>query len=106
MKTLPEKPTLPEIQAHLDALCKEKGWDTNSISEVFLLLSEEVGELAKAVRKHTGFKGETKTETKDNLEEELADVFNYLLEIANRFDINLEEAYRNKNLINENRIWE
>ena len=50
--------SLTELQKHLDQTCKEKGWDKNSVTEVFLLLAEEVGELAKAIRKETGFKGE------------------------------------------------
>lgn len=103
--TLPANPTLKNIQAHLQEVCVEQGWDKNSITEVFLLLTEEVGEVAKAIRQYTGFKGEKKTVDKDSLTEELADVFNYLLEIANRFEIDLEEAYRNKASKNKARIW-
>lgn len=98
--------TLTDLQAHLDKTCKENGWDKNSIPEVFLLLNEEVGELAKAIRKTTGFKGEAKPETSDNLIEEFADVLNYLLELANRFDVNLTDAYFRKHKINTGRIWE
>lgn len=57
----PQTISLTELQKHLDQTCKEKGWDKNSVTEVFLLFTEEVGELAKAVRKETGFKGEKKT---------------------------------------------
>ncbi|HEY1085168.1 MAG TPA: MazG nucleotide pyrophosphohydrolase domain-containing protein [Candidatus Saccharimonadales bacterium] len=96
---------LGKIQEHLKKLCSEKGWDKNSISEVFLLLNEEVGELARAIRKQTGFKGEMKDKTKENLEEELADVFSYVLEIANRFDIDLASAYYKKQKINLDRTW-
>lgn len=106
MNVLKSNPTIKELQDHLQAVCKEKGWDKNSVTEVFLLFTEEVGELAKAVRKHTGFKGEKKPENKDNLIEEMADVLNYLLELANRFDVDLEQAYRKKHQINETRTWE
>jgi NTP pyrophosphatase (non-canonical NTP hydrolase) len=108
MKTPPlsPEPTLPQIQTHLDVVCRANGWDKNSVPEVFLLLNEEIGELAKAIRKYTGFKGETKSLDKDNLEEEFADVLNYLLELANRFGVDLESVYRKKNLINETRSWE
>ena len=54
----PQTISLTELQKHLDQTCKEKGWDKNSVTEVFLLFTEEVGELAKAVRKETGFKDE------------------------------------------------
>lgn len=98
--------TLTQLQSHLDKTCKENGWDKNSITEVFLLFSEEIGELAKAIRKETGFKGERKPETRDNLVEEFADVLNYLLELANRFDVDLTEAYFKKHHINKDRVWE
>lgn len=97
--------TLSELQKHLYKTCKENGWDKNTITEVFLLFSEEVGELAKAIRKETGFKGEKKPETRDNLREEFADVLNYLLELANRFDVNLTEVYFEKHEINKTRKW-
>lgn len=98
--------SLHEIQGHLAKACKKNGWDKNSISEVFLLLNEEIGELAKGIRKHTGFKGEKKETSTDNIEEELADVLNYVLEIANRFSIDLAEAYFKKHKINQKRTWQ
>lgn len=99
------KISLSELQAHLDEVCKTNGWDKNSIPEVFLLFTEECGELAKAVRKELGFKGEKKPENHDNLIDEFADVLNFLLELANRFNIDLTDAYFKKHDINKNRIW-
>ena len=97
--------TLAELQKHLGETCKEKGWDKNSVTDVFLLFTEEVGELAKAIRKETGFKGEARPDNHDNLREELADVLNYLLELANRFDVDLTEVYFEKHKINSSRVW-
>lgn len=97
--------TLKDLQQHLDELCKEKGWDKNSVSEVFLLLTEEIGELAKEVRKQIGLQGKTHEKSHEELKHEFADVFNYLLELANRFDVDLTEAYFEKNKINEDRTW-
>ena len=48
--------SLTELQKHFDRTCKEKGWGKNSVTEVFLLFAEEVGELAKAIRKETGLR--------------------------------------------------
>jgi len=45
----PQTISLTELQKHLGQTCKEKGWDKNSVTEVFLLFTEEVGELAKAI---------------------------------------------------------
>lgn len=100
-----EATSLASLQKHLDETCKKNGWDKNSIPEVFLLLTEEVGELAKAIRKQTGFKGEQRPDNTDNLREEFADVLNYLLELANRFDVDLTEVYFEKHKINSTREW-
>ncbi|HEX5447734.1 MAG TPA: dUTP diphosphatase [Candidatus Saccharimonadales bacterium] len=102
---LSEKPTLGELQFHLQKVCELRGWDKHSISEVFLLFSEEIGELAKDIRKFTGFKGEKPTDSTDQLSSELADVLNYLMEIANRFGVDLETAYRQKQATNASREW-
>jgi NTP pyrophosphatase (non-canonical NTP hydrolase) len=40
------------------------------------------------------------------LAEEFADVLSYLLDLANYFQIDLEKAFREKEQINQNRIWE
>ena len=37
---------------------------------------------------------------------ELADVFNYLLDIANYFNVDLEEAFREKEELNKKRTWQ
>jgi NTP pyrophosphatase (non-canonical NTP hydrolase) len=100
-----ENASLADLQKHIAQVCKEKGWNKNSIPEIFLLFSEECGELAKAIRKETAFKGEKKPETKDNLIEEFADVLNYLMDLANQFDIDLTEAYFKKHDINKDRTW-
>lgn len=96
--------TLTELQQHLDQTVKENGWDKNSITEVYLLFIEEVGELAKAIRKTTGFKGQ-KEDSRDNLREEFADVLNYFMELANRFDVDLTEVYFEKHQKNTTRTW-
>lgn len=97
--------SLKELQAHIANVCREKGWDKNSISEIFLLFTEECGELAKAIRKETAFKGEMKPQNKDQLIEEFADVLNYLMDLANQFDVDLTEAYFKKHKINSSRKW-
>lgn len=105
VKSLRDHPTLFELQQHIKMVCEEKGWDKNSITEIYLLFSEETGELAKAIRKVTGLKGESDTGAMANLKEEFADVLNYLMDLANHFEIDLEEVYREKHKINQDRVW-
>ena len=54
MVDLPEHPTLPALQRYLDEVCKERGWTKDSYAEKFLLFTEEIGELAKAIRRTQG----------------------------------------------------
>jgi len=107
MTELKPNPTLKDLQLYIKGLCKERGWDENNHNEIFLLFTEEVGELAKAIRKRSGLHiDKTKSSSKTELEEELADVLNYLLDLANYFEIDLEQAFRDKNKINESRNWD
>jgi NTP pyrophosphatase (non-canonical NTP hydrolase) len=107
MITLPERPTLKDLQNHIKKTGEERGWDKNNYLEIFLLLSEEFGELAKAIRNYAGLYTERNTEIKKNeLEEEFADVLNYIFDLANCFNIDLELAFRNKDKINAGRNWD
>jgi len=106
MIELKPNPTLTDYQDYLKVLCAERGWNKNNPLEIFLLFSEEVGELAKAMRNKMKLYHEVGKETKDNeLESEFADVFSYLLDLANQYNINLEEAFRNKERKNALRVW-
>lgn len=106
MAVLPAHPTLPELQHYLDEVCKERGWTKDSYAEKFLLFSEEIGELAKAIRKTQGLYQEKARQKRLELEEEFADVLSYLLDLANYFQVDLETAFREKEQVNAARIWE
>jgi NTP pyrophosphatase (non-canonical NTP hydrolase) len=106
MADLPAHPTLPQLQQYLDLVCKERGWTKDSYAEKFLLFSEEIGELAKAIRKTQGLYQEKARQKPLELEEEFADVLSYLLDLANYFQVDLEKAFREKEQVNSARIWE
>ncbi|MFK7973153.1 MAG: MazG nucleotide pyrophosphohydrolase domain-containing protein [Bacteroidia bacterium] len=94
----PARSELPQLQQYVQDVCKAKGWDGASDLETFLLFTEEVGELAKAIRKHRAlfYKKLPTAETDANLREEFADVLSYLLDLASRLDVDLLEAFREK----------
>ena len=105
---LPAKPTLGDLQTDIAALIIERGWEKENVEDVFLLLVEEIGELAKEVRKHTGKhvdRTRVKQVTHEELEGEFADVLNYLLDLANHMNVDLERAYRNKQIEVATRKW-
>ncbi len=113
MTTLPEHPTLADLQAHVHALETHHGWlDVDLVHNVFLMV-EEVGELTKGIRRYERIFSEgeptdleaTRGAARANIAEEIVDVLNYLLAIANRLDIDVEEAFRAKNARNFERSW-
>jgi len=106
MADLPAHPTLPALQRYMDEVCKERGWTQDSYAEKFLLFTEEVGELAKAIRKTQGLYQEKARQKNLALEEELADVLSYLLDLANCFQVDLETAFREKEQVNASRTWQ
>ena len=106
MAYLPDHPTLKDLQQYMDEVCEERGWVKDTYSEKFLLFIEEVGELAKAMRKSAGLYDEKEKQKNFELEEEFADVLSYLLDLANCFQVDLEKAFREKEQINEGRTWE
>lgn len=106
MATLKEHPTLKDLQHYLAVVCQERGWTKDSPSEKFVLFIEEVGELAKAMRKSAGLYEERAKSRDMSLEEEFSDVLSYLLDLANCFQVDLEQAFRAKEAINQNRTWE
>ncbi len=108
MPDLKDNPSLKDLQQYQTDLCKERGWDDSDELEVFLLFSEEIGELAKAIRNKKKLyveKGKERPNAQQELEREFADVLGYLLELANHFDVDLEEAFKEKEAYNLRRDW-
>ena len=71
-------------------ICIEKGWDNVSVEYLWMFLTEEIGELASAIRRHTKQFPDRK---KVNIEGEILDVLSYLFQIADIFDIDLNKAW-------------
>lgn len=101
---LKEKPTLQDFQKYVAKMVVERGFEKETIPEVFMLLLEECGELAKAARKYQNIKSDENSE-KFYVADEAADVFMYLLDICNYLGIDLEEAFRRKEEKNKLRTW-
>jgi len=74
---------------YLQNYIKKKDYNPELLKDYFLKLSEEVGELSKAVRK--GERARDENSIKGSIEEELWDVIYYTLAIANCYDIDLEK---------------
>lgn len=102
---LKQNPTLSDFQNYVADLVKERGFDKETVPEMFMLFLEECGEMAKAARKTQKIKTDKNSE-QFHFDQEVVDVFIYLLDICNHFNVDLEKAFRDKEEINKKRIWE
>jgi NTP pyrophosphatase (non-canonical NTP hydrolase) len=95
---------LRRIQAYVWQMNIDRGFNLEDLSKKMLMLTEEVGEVAKAVRKLEGLKFDENTSQSD-LAEEIADVFIVLLGLASIAKIDVAEAVKLKEEKNQERNW-
>ena len=87
--------TMNKCKVDTEEICKTKGWDKASVATVWLLFTEEVGELASAIRQYQ------KSYKKTNLRKdrgidvtmEMGDVFSYLFQLAAMLNVDLDEMW-------------
>jgi NTP pyrophosphatase (non-canonical NTP hydrolase) len=103
---LPQNPTLADVQQYVIYMEKERGFSGIGVTEQALLLVEEVGELCKVIRKHHTSMGIDVNKQYDfDAAGEIADVLIMLTAVANRLDIDIERAFREKEEQNKQRTW-
>ena len=105
MPLLKKQPILRDFQTYVAELENERDFSHQSAIEKCLLLGEEIGELFKAVRKSEKMNIDIISRS-TSVEEELADILIYICSIANRYNIDLEKAFREKEEINKKRKWD
>jgi NTP pyrophosphatase (non-canonical NTP hydrolase) len=109
---LPEAATMADFQRYVDALERMHGWDRADLVENGFLMGEEFGELIAAMRVvHRKLQRgdrvrDVPAEDVAHVGEEIVDVLNYLLAIANRLGIDVDAAFRTKNARNQQRTWD
>ena len=107
LKKLTDKSSINEIQSYIKEVMQIRGFNKEKPSDKILLLVEEVGELAKAIRKNENNLGidKTKEYNYSSIESEIADVFIVLLSICDILNVDLLKAFLNKEEENIKRIW-
>lgn len=96
---------LNEIQRYITKMMEANHFK-NTPLELFCYLTEEVGEVAKEIRKtEKNMDMDIKKEYESCLKHEIADVFIYLLAICNAYDIDLLDAFKDKEKMNLERAW-
>lgn len=91
------KTTIKYLQTYI----REKDYQPELLKDYFFKLSEEVGELSRAMRK--GLKASDAAQIKGTIDEELWDVIYYALAIANLYDIDMEQVIKTKSEMNQSR---
>ena len=106
-ENLKQSSTLPDIQAYIKKVLQLRGFEGQTVKDKLLLLAEEVGELAKAVRKNSSGASvdPEKIQNYDSVESEIADVLIVLISVANTLDIDIFESLKEKEQVNINRKW-
>ncbi|WP_028974947.1 MazG nucleotide pyrophosphohydrolase domain-containing protein [Spirochaeta cellobiosiphila] len=104
MPLLPQNPLLKDYQLYVSQLEEERGFAHQNTRDKCLLMGEEVGELFKAVRKSEGLAIDPESSVGE-VKDELTDIFIYLCAIANRYDIDLQKAFLEKEEKNKKRTW-
>lgn len=103
---MPDLDNLTTLQRYVQDWEATKGLDQETVLEKCLVLMEEVGEVAKAIRKRNGQKLATDSNDPGDVGEELADVLTLTCAIANRMGVDLTTAVERKSAKNRDRVWE
>lgn len=87
------------LQHYYERTATRRGWGHETVQETLLLMTEEMGELARAIRKSVGLARDGEWYGED-VAEELADVQLYLVHLANNAGIDLADAVTSKEAVN------
>ena len=104
---LQETNSLREVQSYIKAVNTVRGFEGQPVQDIMLLLTEEIGELAKALRKTQTNMG-TDVDKQYNygtVESEISDCFYVLNGICNRLNIDLFTCLKEKEKENIHRVW-
>ena len=99
--------SLVELQNYINNVLEIRGFNNQPIELKLMLLMEEVGELAKSIRKDSTSLpiDRCKINNYSPIEEEIADVLIVLFSIANKLQIDLYDAFLKKERENIKRKW-
>lgn len=79
-------------------ICQRRGWlqPSENINTVWLLFTEEVGELASAIRQYKEIfkKQNLRKSSGQDVMSEMGDVFSYLFQLADMLNVDLDEMWR------------
>lgn len=102
---LSKKSSVEDLQKYIKDMIEVRGF-RNSLLERMCLLTEEIGELAKEVRKtDNNLLVDINKNYSSNLENEITDVFICLMGMCELLDMDIVQGLKNKEEINFKREW-
>ncbi len=102
---LNKKSSVEDIQKYIKDMIEVRGFRT-TLLERMCLLTEEIGELAKEVRKtDNNLTLDIDKKYNSNLENEITDVFICLMGMCELIDLDIVQGLKNKEEQNYNRKW-
>ena len=105
LNALSKESSVKDLQKYIKDMIETRGFK-NSLLERMVLLTEEIGELAKEVRKtDNNLAIDINKEYNSNLENEITDVFICLMGMCELIDMDIVEGLKKKEKINFERIW-
>jgi NTP pyrophosphatase (non-canonical NTP hydrolase) len=99
----PPTPATRAFQKYYRRVALQRGYEKEGARDTLLLMVEEVGELARAIRKSERIARHGRRIENDE-RSELADVFIYVVHLANVLGFDLGKAVRDKELVNIEKI--
>ena len=105
LDNLDKTSSVEAVQKYIKDMIEVRGFRTNLL-ERMCLLTEEIGELAKEVRKtEKNLAVDIDKDYSSNLENEITDVFICLMGMCELIDLDIVQGLKNKEEINYNRKW-
>lgn len=96
--------SLRQLQVYVMDTASDRGFQNESVQDRFMLLIEEVGELAKSMRPMHGI-GVADDSVRSQIQHELADVFLLVISLANALELDVADAVVSKERVNYQRTW-
>lgn len=97
-----KKDSIKNLQEYIHFKIKERGFEDESLHERLLMLTEEMGELAKACRKVSGMYTDKDREITSKTGEEITDVINMVFAVGIKLGLDIEKEFLAKeDIINQ-----
>jgi len=104
---LQETDSVRQVQQYIKEINTIRGFEGQAVQDTMLLLTEEIGELAKSIRKNaTNISTDVNKQYHyDSIESEVADCFYVLASVCNKLEIDMFSSLKEKEKENIHRVW-